>query len=466
MTDRRETVRDGARYLRGVRPIDPEEVATYVEGGAHPGVVRQDLRSMATDLGVIERSDGTFVPVPEGPVEPDLEAVEGLPEAHVRRLSDRFVEAWGPGWPSGETGERVAETVRSLKADYEAGRSVTYDRDVALAYAYYHLPTHYAAATYVSQELVRDGLLGHDLRVLDVGAGVGGPALALADLLPEDALVEYHAVEPAAAAADVLTSLLEGTGRNVHLQVHRERAQDHDPAGEFDLVLLSSVLSELADPAAVAARYLEAVAADGTMALVATGDRVTSTTLRGVERTLVDERDLASAYAPTVRLWPGERPTDRGWSWTRAPDLAVPSFQAALADGDDSLRNTSVRYSWALLRPDGRRRYPGTLDRADRAPMADADAHVTDRIDLAGAKLSPDLGTGNPLYKVSDGSEAVDHYAVLVHESELTRTLRTAPYGAVLSMENVLLLYNDDEEGYNAVVDDEAVVEYLDPGST
>lgn len=461
MSDRRRTVKESAQYLRDVRPIDPEEVATFVEGGAHPGTVRADLRALAPELGLLEQADGTFTPVPDGPISPDFDGVTSLPERWERVLEDRLVERYGPGWPEGETGETIRETVTRLKAAYQAGAPLEYDADVALAYAIYHLPTHYAATAYVLDVLGRADLLDHHLKVLDVGAGVGGPALAIADYLPADGLLEYDALEPS-PAADVLEGFLERTGRNVHPTVRRQRAEAADPeTAAYDIVLFSSVLSELEEPVETAREYLEAVAPDGTMMLLSTGDRHTSTTLRSVERALVDEDDLASVFAPTVRLWPDTRPTDRGWTWTREPDLTLPSVQTTLAAGDERYQNTSVRYSYALLRPDGRRRHDLTLTRDRFARMADAAEYVTERIDVAGVKLSPDLGSENPLFKISDGSEDVDHYAVLVHESELTATLATAAYGSLLSLENVLVLWNEDEEGYNLVVDDESVVEYL-----
>jgi len=113
-----------------------------------------------------------------------------------------------------------------------------------------------------------------------------------------------------------------------------------------------------------------------------------------------------------------------------------------------------------LLRVDGRRRYDVSLSRERAAPMAASEENVTERVDLVAAKLSRDLSAdGNPLFKVSDGSESVDHYAVLVNETGLNRTLRTAPYGALLRIERGLLLWNDDEEAYNVVVDEESVVD-------
>jgi hypothetical protein len=77
-------------------------------------------------------------------------------------------------------------------------------------------------------------------------------------------------------------------------------------------------------------------------------------------------------------------------------------------------------------------------------------------------KLSRNLADGgNPVYRVGDGSQTVDHYAVSTRESVLNTALADAPYGAVLSIENVLVLWNDDEEAYNLVCDAETVVDLV-----
>jgi hypothetical protein len=96
--------------------------------------------------------------------------------------------------------------------------------------------------------------------------------------------------------------------------------------------------------------------------------------------------------------------------------------------------------------------------------MAETERHVTDRIDCAGIKLSHDLADGgNPLFLLGDGSQQIDHFAVLTEESLLNEDLRGADYGEFLQIENVLVLWNDDEGAYNLVVDGETVVEGL-PG--
>ena len=471
--DQREGVRSNAKYLRNVRPLDPEEISEYVEGQPHPAAVRQVLRESAVDLGIVERDDGRFVPVEEGPVEGPVHGVESFPDDYARVLEDLLVERYGPGWPEGESGRSLRERIRAVKASYLRGEAVEYDEETALAYALYHLPGYYAATQYVLGELVADRLLPRRLRVLDVGAGVGGPVLGLCDLLPEDALVDYHAVEPG-AGADVLEAMFDETGRNVHTTVHRTTAEAFEPEGPFDLVLFANVLSELADPEAVVREYADALAADGTIVAIAPADRNTAIGLREVERAVAD-RGPCTVYAPTVRLWPGVSPSDECWSFDVKPDLEVPGFQQRLdaaarteADGvpdtdpagDGEFVNVDVQYAYTLVRRDGRRRYDFDLDASVVARFADAEDHVTNRVDCFAAKLSHDLSEGgNPLFLLGDGSQQVSHFAALTRESALNEALLTAEYGEVLGFENVLVLWNDDERAYNLVVDDETVVD-------
>ena len=486
--DQREAVRSNALYLRNVRPVDPEEICEYVEGGPHPAAVRQVLRDEAWAIGIVEREDGTFVPVPDEPVEPRSGPVESFPDRHARVLEDWLAEQYGPTWWSGESGDRLREVIRRLKEDYYRGREVEYDEDAIYGYAIYHLPDYYAAVQYVLDDVAGGGLLPRRLRVLDVGAGVGGPALGLVDYLPQDALVDYHAVEPS-PAADLLSALVDEAGRNVRATVHRETAEAFDPGAVvgspsgaddavdadeegglgFDLLLFANVLSELDDPVAVVERYAEHLAADGSLVLLAPADLETSTGLRRVERALANGRVEGglTVYGPTVRLWPGHEPADRGWSFDVRPDLAVPDFQRRLdeaAGGSGEFVNVDVQFSHAILRRDGARRFDVSLGPGRVAKFAESEEHVTRRVDCVAIKLSHDLADdGHPLFKVGDGSELVDHYAVLTKETSLNRDLREAAYGDLLFFESVLVLWNDDEGAYNLVVDGETVVDRLAP---
>jgi SAM-dependent methyltransferase len=473
--EQREQVRSNAKYLRNVRPLDPEEISEYVEGQPHPAVVRQVIRDESFDLGVVERDDGTFEPAPEGTISVDFRGVEAFPEHHASTLEELLVEEFGVDWPDGESGQRLRERIRQIKDRYLRQVDVTYDELTALAYALYHLPDYYAATQYVVADLARDGLLERPIRVLDVGAGVGGPALGLLDVLPDDTLVDYHAVEPS-AAADILESLLDGYGPNVRRTVHRTTAEAFDVAeyadrdGEFDLIVFGNVLSELEEPESVLRTYLDGLATDGSLVALAPADRNTAIQLREVERAVAD-RGPATVYRPTVRLWPGDSPGGESWSFDVKPDLAVPEFQQRLAEAApapdsppnqdaDEFVNVDVQYAYSVLRRDGKQAIQATGDREFVAKMADAEKHVTNRVDLIGIKLSHDLTDGgNPLYLVGDGSQDTDHFAVLTHETSLTTDLKQAGYGNLLFFENALVLWNDDEEAYNVVVDDQTVVD-------
>ena len=459
--DTRRQIRENAQYLRSVRPLDPEEIHEYVEGQPHPAVVRRVLREEAFDLAIVEREDGTFVPAPEEPLSVPFHGVESFPTPYARAVEDLLVEEFGPNWHRGDSGDRLRERIRDIKERYLQGAPVEYDRLTALGYAIYHLPDYYATAQYLLADLARDGLLPSRLRVLDVGAGVGGPALGLLDLLPDDGLLDYHAVEPS-AAADVLEHLLETAPPHVGTTIHREQAEGFDPQGTFDLILFGNVLSELDDPAATVEQYLDFLAEGGTVLAVAPADRNTAIDLRRTERAVADDGP-ATVYAPTVRLWPHQRPGGECWSVDRKPDVAVPDLQRRLDDaggGSGEFVNTDVQYAYSVLRMDGRARIDISPDRSVHAPMADAEGFVTDRVNLLAIKLSPDLSDGgNPLFLIGDGSEATDHFAVRTDDSMLNADLIEADYGDLLSIQNGLVLWNDDEDAYNVVVDGETVVD-------
>ncbi|WP_262177944.1 small ribosomal subunit Rsm22 family protein [Haloarcula laminariae] len=465
----RKQIRENAQYLRSVRPLDPEELYEYVEGQPHPAVVRQVLREEAVDLAIVEREDGTFVPAPEGSLEAQVRSVERFPPEHERRVEELLAEIYGDEWAEGDSGDRLRKRVRDIKERYLRREAVDYDALSAHGYAVYHLPDYYAAATRVLSELAADGLLPAQLRVLDVGAGVGGPALALADLVADaGGLLDYHAVEPS-AAADVLETVLEPEAGTRSVTVHRETAEAFDldgaveSGGPFDLILFGNVLNELDDPAAVLERYLGGLADGGTVLALEPADKNTATGLREIERAVADDGP-ATVYAPTVRLWPHQTPESESWSFEKRPDIEVPPMQKRLDDPDGGTRefvNADVQYAYSVLRTDDRRGIDITPDRSAHAPMADAESFVTDRVNLLAIKLSHDLSEGesNPLYLLGDGSQAVDHFAVLTDPSMLNDDLRTAGYGDLLSIRNALVLWNDDEEAYNVVVDGETTVD-------
>lgn len=463
--EQRAAIRDAAAYLREVRPIDPAEIHEYVPDRPDPDAVHDVLRDLAVNLALIEREDGTFAPVPGEPVPDRGSTVTAFPDDAARRLEGLLENRFGTDWARSSPGERLRATIRRMKAAYLRGDPVEYDRDLALGYAIYHLPGYFAAIQYVLDDLTEAGLLPRHVRVVDVGAGVGGPALGLFSYVPANSLIEYHAVEPSDAAADVLAALVGTAGRNVHPTIHRRTADQFDPHGSagadgWDLVLFANVLSELDDPGGELARYADALAPDGSVIALAPADKQTSTGLRTIERAVVDG---LTVYSPTVRLWPDHEPADRCWSFDARPDLEVPRVQRRLdgaAGSTGEFVNVDVRFSYAILRGDGRERVAFEPDPTRFAKLADAETHVGRRINCAGIKLSPNLAEdGHPVYLIGDGSQRTDHFVVLVTETELNRAITRADYGELVVIEGGLLLWNDDESAYNVVADDETVID-------
>ncbi|WP_336359562.1 small ribosomal subunit Rsm22 family protein [Haladaptatus sp. ZSTT2] len=460
--EQRTQIVENAKYLRAVRPIDPDEIFEYVDGEPHPAVVRQVLREHSVELGIVEAEDGTFVPASDEPISTTFHGVKAFPPEHSARLEDFIVNRFGAGWPDGEGGDVLRYNIRKLKEDYFAQNPVEYDEDAALGYAVYHLPDYYATAQYVFADMLRHGLLSEHTRILDVGAGAGGPALGIHDLFPDDALVDYHALEPS-AGADVFEHMLGETRDTFRTELHRETAEAFAPSETYDIVLFSNVLSELDDPVAVVKKYAKHLADDGSIVAIAPADKNTSIGLREVERTV---EDGLSVWGPAVRIWPSFVPADEGWSFDVQPDLEIPAFQQKLdeAGGDyGEFINEDVQYSWTVLRKDDKQRLDIEPNISLFARMNEMEKHVTKRIDVLAVKLSHSLSSGDAhqLYKIGDGSEQTDHYAVRTQKTTTNAALEDAEYGDLLIFENVLVLWNDDEEAYNLVVDGKTTVDAM-----
>lgn len=461
----RSVILDSARYLRTVRPIDPAELAGYVSH--EPAAVRAVLREVAVEFGLVERADGTFIQPPDTPLDQSIDTIERFPSDYATVLTTLLVEEYGPEWSAGQSGSMLRSTIRQLKDDYYRSRDVDYSLDGAFGYAIYHLPAYYATIQYVIAELLDAGLIDHSLRVLDVGAGVGGPALGLhdacygaSDQSPDNdppVLVSYTAVEPSDATT-ILDRLLAETTRNFHYSIEPTPIESFDYEDEYDLIVFSNVLSELHDPTDALATAADALAEGGSIIAIAPADKHTSQGLREVERSVTNGLGV---YSPTIRLWPDYTPTSRCWSFDVKPDIDRPPFQHALdtpVGSHGEFTNTDVQYSYVILRKDGERRVSFRPTREQYHPFIASPEHVTERVTAAAIKLSHDLGDDNPLFLVGDGSEQTDHFCVVANSTPRTRPIINAAYGELLIIERALLLWNDDEEAYNLVLDNQTTV--------
>ena len=473
--DSAQIVVDSAQYLRNVRPIDPAEVAGYVGHELSAEDVRDILRQHARELGLLEDRSGCFRPPDACVTQPKPERIDRVPPPlsdHIMRLlSDRF----GERWYEGATGDELRAAIREFKHRYFAADRVEYDQSTALGYTVYHLPATYASTQYVLGELAAPELLPGHLRVLDVGAGVGGQSLALSTYLGAETLIEYTAIEPSEANAEILSSVLDLTHRNFHWDIRRESVEDASIEGPYDLIVLSNVCSELEAPTQVLPDLASALHATGAMVAIEPADERTSRELRRIETEVVRRRDELDVYSPALRLWSGHQPTDHCWSFVRYPDIDTPRFQRLLDGGrreqasdrdpaTGEFVNRDVQVSFSILRLDGKRRIDLTAS-SPYAPLAESTDAVGDRVDVCVVKLSGSLasGDGNPVYVVGDGSQHDEHFLVLAQDSSLNVAIREANYGDILVIHEGLLLWNADEAAYNIVADDETLVDRVSP---
>jgi len=453
-----QEILSNVRYLQNIRPIDPEEIGEYISGDLGTELIRSEIRDNAFQLGLIERFDGKFTPVSEDPIGPQMVEVSKIPEKYSARLEDILREKYGKEWQLGESGEVIRERIRRIKKDYYEGRGVEYDEENALAYAAYHLPGYYVAIQHILNKISEGGLLKRKLRILDVGAGVGGPALGISDYIPENALVEYNVVEPS-QAADILQILMEERGANVHLNIHRDTAEKFEPSGVYDIILFANVISELENPISVVNKYSKFVSETGVMILVAPADKNTAIELREVERAISSNMNI---YAPAIRLWPDRIPCSECWSFEVMPDIEIPSFQEKIDQGGQrrgEFLNIDVQVAYSILRWDSQTLFRHHEDTSRCVRLSEIGTQIGKRVDIIVVKLSQDLSEGkNSLFLVGDGSEKIDNYIVIVKETSQNRIMVEAEYGRIVLIRGVLVLWNEDETSYNLIVDKETTI--------
>ena len=455
----RQEILSNVKYLQNIRPIDPKEIGEYISES--PGVesIRAEIRKNAFRLGLIERVDGKFIPVSVDPIDPRAIEVQEIPKRHAARLEDILRERYGIEWQLDESGKIIRERIKEIKKNYYEGKGVKYDEENSLAYAIYHLPGYYAAIQYILNKISENGLLKRRLRILDVGAGVGGPALGISDYMPENALIEYNVVEPS-EAVDILQILMQDRGPNIHLNIHQNTAEKFEPKGVYDIILFANVLSELENPISVANKYSKFVSEMGSMVLVAPADKNTAIELRKVERALSSNMNI---YGPTIRLWPGHSPSGEGWSFEVMPDIEIPSFQDKIAQGSQrrgEFLNIDVQVAYSILRWDSQTLFRHSKDTSRCIMLSEVGTCVGKRTNVIAVKLSQNLSEGkNALFLIGDGSEKIDNYAVIVKETPQNRIISEIDYGEIILIKDALVLWNDDEASYNLIVDKETIIE-------
>ena len=476
------------KYVAGTKPsFQLSEIAAYLEEPLTIGQMYAALQPHLDGLGLGAQKTGEDYMIsrllPSLPYilnaaeEKRLEAylsLSSLPSVLEAAIEQYITGKTGKDWSDPIILERLRRAVVAQKDDYwkpADKRSLQYTKGYAvLGYLAYHFPVYFMQARHLLALLARDGLLKQEMTILDLGTGPGVIPLAIDDfwMCLDTARATVHSVERSKENIEAFGALARSVAtNNPQVTIKLPWEADITSPGNvplpdlIDLMVFSNVLNELAGlPVAARAdivmNYTERLAPDGTILIIEPAEEATSTGLRVLALAL-KKRGL-SIYLPCTFVWGTNCTPDRCWSFQTAPSIRPTRIMNTLAACNEPFRyvNTDIKYSYVMLRKDGKVRTSCHIPKGTKAlRLSKIHLNVGKRVTVVAAKMSEDLGdTVTHIFRLCDGSAEKPVYAVLpaFHIMQSNRELGSAPYGTVLEIRDVLVRYNPAHDAYNLLV--------------
>jgi len=401
-------------------------------------------------------------------------AARRIPRALERCIEEYITKKTGKPWDDPVILERLRRSITAQKNDYwnaPKKRRLAYAKGYSvLGYLAYHFPVYFMQAEYLMQTLATAGLLRQEMRVLDVGTGPGIIPLAVADFASrlDNLSAEIWSIEQAEEHREAFRFLRDAFSQSMRnviihppLQADIRTMADEKIPGPVDLLVFSNVINELEDltveqQADLVLRFAGHVAPDGTILITEPAEEITATRLRVLSLAL---RDCGLAiHSPCSFIWGTRCEPSRCWSFERQPDIRPTHLMEALAACREPYRyiNTDIKYAYVILRRDSAVQHPyRTPPGAKVARFSKLHQHINRRINVIAAKMSDDLGSPKTrVFKLCDGTAAKPVYAILpaYHRNPANDTIVSAPYGAIIELQNVLVRFNRNHDAYNLLV--------------
>jgi SAM-dependent methyltransferase len=325
--------------------------------------------------------------------------------------------------------------------------------------------------------LARDGLLKKSMTIVDIGTGPGVVPLAIADFWSrlDNAKADVYSVERSEEHIEAFLYLRDrfvpkGGKVSVKPPVKAD-ITTADPVKiprQADLVVFSNVLNELGGKspeqrADVVMHYAERLAPDGTILIIEPAEEAVSTQLRMLSLAL-KKRGL-TVHSPCTFVWGTNCTPARCWSFVTAPSIRPTKIMETLAACDEPFRyvNTDIKYSYVVLRKDGKTRGTCRVPAGSRAiRLSQLHRHVDKRVNLIAAKMSENLGDAKTrMFRLCDGSAETPVYAVVpsYHITAENEAILSAPYGAVIELQGVLVRHNPKHNAFNVLVNRNTAVQ-------
>ncbi|MDR3101901.1 MAG: small ribosomal subunit Rsm22 family protein [Methanocalculaceae archaeon] len=377
----------------------------------------------------------------------------------------------GKKWVEESVLEKIRTEITAQKDCYwkEGGRRIVQYKGgySVLAYMAYQMPGYAAELTEFFSRLIRDGLMRDHIRILDVGAGPGTVAVAVARVLEQcdAATAEIVALERAEIFREAYQAIVPAFVKEAGDRVTAPRPIAADvtksiPDGEFDLIICSNVINELVGGDDLRAEILMRLSGhlvqDGTLILIEPADLANATMLRNLSRDL--KRRGLTLYAPCNDIRGVHCQVSPCWTFATYADIKPTKLMLALGEGKEKYRfvNTDVKFSYAVLRRDGHRRCSYRVPAAaKRARLSQLKKHVGRRIHVTVSVISADIGDAkNYLYLICDGTGGIPAYVALPahHRNSGHEALLSVQYGAVVAIDSVLVRFNKNQNAYNLLM--------------
>jgi SAM-dependent methyltransferase len=228
----------------------------------------------------------------------------------------------------------------------------------------------------------------------------------------------------------------------------------------LDLIVLQNVLNELpggpVEKAPLVTSLSRLLAPGGSLLIAEPAERENSTGLR-VTVAAARGKDLR-IHSPCSFLRGRPCHPERCWSFVAQPSLRPTRLMNSLSGEHDAYRfqNTDIKYSYAVLVRDSRKRYPCMVPKeAPFLPLSALSRHTGKRVNVFGAVMSGDIGDSmTHVFLLCDGTQSRPVYAVLprYHVVPENRYLLSAPYSSLIELRRVLVRNNQKHHAFNLLV--------------
>jgi SAM-dependent methyltransferase len=453
----------------------PKTVPAVTDPYTYYGLVQKYPQDMAKQHHPGASPPPAYLPGPEE--EKRLAAffaARALPPALEQGIEQYITKKTGKNWHDPAILERLRRAIVAQKDDYwkpVEKRSLQYTKAYSvLGYLAYHFPVYFMQTEYLLAMLARDGLLKKSMTILDIGTGPGVVPFAIADFWSrlDGAKADVYSVERSEEHIEAflyLRDLFVPKGGKVSVKPPvKADITASEPAKtpqKVDLIVFSNVLNELSDKnpeqrADIVMHYAERLAADGTILIIEPAEEAVSTQLRVLSLAL--KKHGLTIHSPCSYIWGTNCTPDRCWSFVTAPVIRTTKMMETLAACDEPFRyvNTDIKYSYVVLRKDGKTRESYRVPYGSRVlRISQIRRHVEKRINLIAAKMSQNLGDANNLiFRLCDGTADTLVFAVIpsFHITPENEAIVSAPYGAILELKGVLVRYNKEHDAYNVLV--------------